>query len=77
LDADCEGLMAAKDVKDIRITDSYVRKLVERVRRASGEKTMAKTASRLILERITTMDQISVVPQSDRKSGKSVASTAA
>ncbi len=38
--------------KDLRITDPYVRELVEAERARAGESTATKTAARLILERL-------------------------
>lgn len=41
-----------KDLPDIRITDPYVRQLVANEQRVTGEKTAAKVAARLIIERV-------------------------
>jgi hypothetical protein len=43
-------------VKDIRITDPYLKQLIERVRRKSGESTPTRTASRLIVERLAQLE---------------------
>ncbi len=45
-------------VKDIRITDPYLKQLIERVRRKSGESTPTRTASRLIIERLAQLELI-------------------
>jgi hypothetical protein len=47
-----------KEVKDIRITDPYVRRRVEAARRRAGESTSTKTAARLILERLAQVEMV-------------------
>lgn len=43
-------------VKDARITDPYVKRRLDAVRRQSGESTITKTAARLVLERIAQLE---------------------
>lgn len=43
-------------VKDIRITETYVKQLVEQIRSKTGESTPTKTAARLIIERAAQLE---------------------
>jgi hypothetical protein len=45
------------EVKDVRITDGYIRRIVEDERLRRGDKTMAKTAAQMILERYAQLEQ--------------------
>lgn len=49
--------------KDIRITDPYVRELVEAERRRRKDSTATKTAARLIVERLAQLELIEQKPE--------------
>ena len=51
-------------VKDIRITDSYITRIVAEEQTRRGDKTATKTAAQMILERYAQLEQRRTAPQS-------------